>query len=321
MGRAIRHPAAHSATASLAVRPPAAYQEYFMKLSLAAKFNIVFLTVFGIGFLGAGAATNYLLQQNAREETLDNARVLMEAAIAARSYTAAQIVPLLEVRLKYEFLPQSIPSFAATEHLNHLLKSHPDFSYKEATLNPTNLRDRASDWEADLVNQLRAKPTLTELVGERATTIGPALYVARPLQIKNAECLRCHSVPDAAPKTMLDIYGRNNGFGWKHMEIIGAQVVSVPMEVPLHRASVMLRAYLLSMLGIFVFLFVTLNIMVHVLVTGRITRMSRLADQVSLGEFNAEEFEVKGSDELAALARSFGRMRASLVSAMKMLDD
>ncbi|WP_306392247.1 Tll0287-like domain-containing protein [Telluria beijingensis] len=292
-----------------------------MKLSIAAKFNIVFLTIFAIGFGAASAVTNYLLQENAREETLESARVLMQSALAARSYTSGQVVPLLETRLKYEFVPQSIPSYAATEQLSHLLKQYPDFSYKEATLNPTNPRDRASDWEADLVNTLRAKPDLKELVGERVTSVGPALYVARPLQIKDAACLRCHSVPDAAPKTMLDIYGRNNGFGWKHMEIVGAQVVSVPMEVPLRRASAMLQTYMLSMLGIFVFLFIALNIMVHVFVTRRITRMSRLADQVSLGEFSQEEFDVRGNDELSALARSFARMRSSLASAMKMLDE
>jgi HAMP domain-containing protein/muconolactone delta-isomerase len=292
-----------------------------MRMSLAAKFNVVFLTIFAVGFVGAGAVTNHLLQENARAETLQQARVLMQAALAARTYTSAQIVPLLETRLKYEFLPQSVPSFAATEHLHQLLKSYPDFSYKEATLNPTNLRDRASDWEADLVNTLRAKPATAELVGQRDTSVGPALYIARPLQIKNAACLRCHSVPDAAPKTMTDIYGRNNGFGWKHNEIIGAQVVSVPMAVPLQRASTMLRTYMLSMLGIFVFLFVALNVMVHIFVTRRITQMSRLADQVSLGKFDAEEFDAKGNDELSALARSFARMRTSLASAMKMLEE
>src|SRR5450830_373826 len=125
-----------------------------MKMSLAAKFNVVFLAIFGVGFVAASVVTNYLLQDNAREETLQSARVLMQAATAARAYTTGQIVPLLQTRLKYEFLPQSVPSYAATEHLNTLLKSYPEFSYKEATLNPTNLRDRASDWEADLVNNL-----------------------------------------------------------------------------------------------------------------------------------------------------------------------
>jgi len=292
-----------------------------MKLSLAAKFNIVFVTIFGVGFVAASAVTDYLLRQDAREETLQTARMLMEAASAARSYTSNQILPLLETQLQTAFLPQSIPSYAATENLNQLIKSHPDFSYKEATLNPTNPRDRAADWEADVVNTLRAKPALKELVGERVTATGPVLYVARPLQITNGACLSCHSVPNNAPKTMIDIYGPNNGFGWKLMEIIGAQVVSVPMDVPLQRAKIILRTYMLSMLGIFVFLFIALNVMVHLFVTRRIVQMSRLADQVSLGKFSAEELDVKGNDELSMLARSFSRMRTSLASAMKMLDE
>ncbi|MFT5532210.1 MAG: HAMP domain-containing protein [Burkholderiaceae bacterium] len=292
-----------------------------MKLSLATKFNIVFIIIFTVGFAAASLIANMLLKNNAREETLESARMLMQSASAARSYTSKQIAPLLQSHMKFEFLPQSVPSYSATEHLNTLLKSNPDFSYKEATLNPTNPRDRASDWEADLVNALRDKPTTLELVGERMTTIGPALYIARPLQIKDGACLVCHSVPDAAPKTMLDIYGRNNGFGWKLNEIVGAQVVSVPMAVPLQRANVMLQTYMLSMLGVFVFLFIALNVMVHLFVTRRITRMATLADQVSLGQFDADEFNVKGNDELSALARSFVRMRTSLASAMKMLDE
>jgi protein-histidine pros-kinase len=93
------------------------------------------------------------------------------------------------------------------------------------------------------------------------------------------------------------------------------------MDVPLRRASAMLQTYMLSMLAIFAFLFVALNVMVHYFVTRRITRMSRLADEISLGKFNDEQFEVKGSDELSTLARSFARMRASLASAMKMLEE
>lgn len=143
-----------------------------MKLSTAAKFNAVFLSIFALGFGAASVVTNYLLQQNAREETLERACVLMQSALAARSYTSAQIVPLLQTRLKHEFVPQLIPSFAATEQLSHLLKQHPDFTYKEATLNPTNLRDRAADWEAYLVNTLRARTDPKELVGERAIRKG-----------------------------------------------------------------------------------------------------------------------------------------------------
>jgi HAMP domain-containing protein len=292
-----------------------------MKLSLAAKFNIVFVSIFVVGFVAATAIAHFLLKENAREETLDKARVLMHSALAARGYTSSQIAPLLKTQLKYEFLPQSVPSYSATEHLNSLLKTYPDFSYKEATLNPTNPRDRASDWEADVVNKLRQASATTEHIGERLTPTGPSLYIARPLRITDPACLSCHSVPDAAPKTMLDIYGRNNGFGWKLNEVIGAQVVSVPMSVPLQRANDMLKTFMLSMLGVFAFLFVSLNVMVHLFVTRRITQMSALADQISMGKFDAAEFNVAGNDELSVLAQSFGRMRTSLATAMNMLEE
>jgi protein-histidine pros-kinase len=120
---------------------------------------------------------------------------------------------------------------------------------------------------------------------------------------------------------MLDIYGRNNGFGWKLNEVIGAQVVSVPMSVPLQRANDMLKTFMLSMLGVFAFLFVSLNVMVHLFVTRRITQMSALADQISMGKFDAAEFNVAGNDELSVLAQSFGRMRTSLATAMNMLEE
>ena len=294
--------------------------ENTMKFSLATKFNLVFITIFSIGFAASSVMTNYLLQDNAREESLHSARLLLQSASATRLYTTNRILPILQTRLEDEFLPQSVPSYAATEHLNQLLKSYPDFTYKEATLNPTNPRDRASDWEADLVSTFRAQPTLTELVGDRISASGPALYIAKPLQIKDAACLRCHSTPDAAPQSMRNIYGISNGFGWKHMEIVGAQVVSVPMDVSLRRANKILHTYMLSMLGIFLFLFVALNLMVHFFVTRRITQMSRLADKVSMGEFEDEKLNVQGNDELSTLAQSFSRMQTSLASAIKMLE-
>lgn len=291
-----------------------------MKLSIATKFNLVVLTIFAIGIGAAGFMANKLLAESAREETLQNARLLMESAKAVRTYTSKQIVPLLETQLKYEFHPQSVPSYSAVENFNYVMKAFPDFSYKEATLNPTNLRDRATDWEADIVNKLRSDTNLQEYFGERDTPTGRYLYLARPLQIKDAACLACHSTADAAPKTMLDKYGPNNGFGWQLNEVVGAQVISVPMSVPLARADAIFKTFMLSLLGVFGFVFISLNIMMHVFVTRRIRRLAQVADQVSMGKFDVDEIVDDGRDEISTLAQSFGRMRTSLSSALKMLD-
>ncbi len=113
-----------------------------MRLSLSVKFNLVFLGIFAAGFVCAGWVANDLLQRAAVEETVQNARVLMEAASASQNYTATQITPLLETQLKYSFVPQSVPAFSAVETLMSLERHLSGYSYRSTMLNPTNPRDR-----------------------------------------------------------------------------------------------------------------------------------------------------------------------------------
>ncbi len=289
-------------------------------MKLIWKFNLVLLGIFALGFAVAGYISYRALQQNAREEILQNARLMMEAALATRNYTASQVKPLLDTQMRYKFLPQTVPAFAATEQFNELRKKHPDYTYKEATLNPTNLRDRASDWEADVVNNFRAGAFNTELVGERDTPTGRALYLSRPIQIKSAACLECHSTVDAAPKTMIDLYGPANGFGWRMDEVIGAQIVSVPMAVPIERANKTFTAFMGSLAAVFVAIFVLLNVMLYTMVIRRVTTLAGQADKVSLGDLDAGEFKTRSRDEIGVLTEAMGRMKASLVQAMKMLE-
>jgi len=289
-------------------------------MKLLVKFNLIFVSVVVVGIAVSGWIARDLLQANAREETLNNARLLMENALAVRGYTSGQITKLLETQMKYEFLPQAVPSYSATEVQNKVHAKYPDFAYKEATLNPTNPRDRASGWEIDIVGQFRNSAELKEFVGQRDTPVGPSLYVARPLQIKDGACLLCHSSVEAAPKTMVDKYGPANGFGWQLNEVIGAQIVSVPMAVPLARAERSFNVFISALLAVFVFGGVVLNLMIWLVVVRPVTRLSQLADRVSQGDLNAPEFASSGGDEIAVLATSFARMRASVVQAMKMLE-
>ncbi|HXR55320.1 MAG TPA: DUF3365 domain-containing protein [Casimicrobiaceae bacterium] len=289
-------------------------------MKLIWKFNLVLLGIFVLGFAIAGYVSYRVLQANAREEIVQNARLMMEAALSSRTYTNTQVKPLLETQLKYAFLPQTVPAYAATEMFNEMRKTHPDYGYKEATLNPTNPRDRASDWEADIVNAFRQSKDNVEMVGERDTPTGRALYLARPIQVTSAACLVCHSTIEVAPKTMVDLYGPANGFGWKMNEVIGAQVVSVPMSVPIRRADQTFRTFMLSLAGVFVVTFVLLNVMLHMMVIRRVTRLSGIADQVSLGNLDAGEFRTRSRDEIGVLTEALGRMKVSLVQAMKMLE-
>ena len=291
-------------------------------MKLIVKFNLVFFVVFLLGLAAAGYVSNQLLQKNARDEIVLNARLVMESALATRTYTSTQVGPLLQTQMKYSFLPQSVPAYAATEVFNGLRKTFPEYSYKEATLNPTNPRNRANDWEADIVNQFRGALDKPEVVGERDTPMGRSFYIARPMQIKAEACLYCHSTVDAAPKTLVDKYGPANGFGWKVNEVIGAQIVSVPTEVPIARADAAFKTFMVSLTVVFAFIFIALNLMLWYMVIRPVTQLSRLADQVSQGDnMDAPDFVVKSRDEIGVLTQSFNRMKKSLVQAMKMLDD
>jgi HAMP domain-containing protein len=289
-------------------------------MKLMVKFNLVFLAVFVLGLLVAGRISYDLLQRNARDEILQNARIMMESALAQRAYTSSQIKPLLDNQMKYTFLPQSVPAYAATETFNALRVRFPEYSYKEATLNPSNPRNRATDWESDIIRQFREGRVKDEVVGERDTPTGRSLYMARPIQIKSEACLNCHSTVDAAPRTLIDRYGSANGFGWQMNEIIGAQMVSVPTDVPLARATTAFKTFMLSLTAVFGFIFLALNLMLSTIVIRPVTRLASMADQVSLGQSDVPEFTVSTRDEIGELAASFGRMRKSLAKAMSMLD-
>ena len=289
-------------------------------MKLLVKFNILYVVVIAVGVGACSLIARNLLQNNAQEEVLNNARLLMDKANAVRSYTSGQITKLLETQMKYEFLPQSVPSYSATEVLTTLKAKYPQFLYKEATLNPTNPRDRAVGWEVDVVSQFRSNAEMKEFVGQRDTPAGRALYVARPLRIVDAACLRCHSSIDAAPKTMVDKYGPANGFGWQLNEVIGAQIVSVPLDVALQRAERSFGVFIGSLVGVFVIVGIVLNLMIWQVIVRPVTRLSELADRVSQGDLAAPEFKIGSRDEIGVLAESFARLRTSIVQAMKMLE-
>lgn len=289
-------------------------------MGLRAKFNLVFVTVFLFGLAATGLILDGLLQRHARLEVLQQARILLEAADAVRDYTADEVAPLVTKLNLDAFQPAAVPGFAARLNLRRLSKKYPNYAYKEAALNPTNPIDRASDWEADIVQTFRSAPSRKELIAQRNTPTGQSLVLARPITIRDPQCLTCHSVPANAPASLISKYGSANGFGWQLNETIGAQIVSVPMALPQSRADAALTVIMSILAVVFIVILILLNVLLHYVVIRPVVRMSRIATAVSLGEADVEEYERKGRDEIAALSAAFNRMRRSLQSAMKMLE-
>jgi HAMP domain-containing protein len=288
-------------------------------MGLRAKFNLVILAAFAVGFLIAAIVLNRVFIDNAREQVLQNARIMMTAANAIRTYTAEELVPLLPKERDGKFVPETVPAYAAQKNFKTVQTAFAGFTYREPALNPTNPSDRAQDWEADIIGMFRNDAARNEVVIERDTPLGPTLHLARPIAIRDPTCLTCHSTPTAAPAALAQSYGTANGFGWKLNETIGAQVLSVPMAVPLKLARDAYKTFLVILVAVFAIVCVVLNLLLHYLVIAPVRRVSAMANAVSLGEEGVESYIKPGNDEISSLSVSFNRMRESLKHAMDMI--
>lgn len=287
-------------------------------MTLFVRFNLIL----GACFILVGGALTYacaqLLDTAARAQLIQQASLMLDSAVATREYTAEEILPLLDAAMKIDFPPQSVPFYAATQNFLKVHARHPEYAYKEATLNPTNLRDRATDWEADLIQQFRNNPQTHELVGERDNPMGRTVYMARPIRVE-PQCLTCHSTALAAPATLVARYGSANGFGWQPNEIVGAQVVSVPVQAASRTSQHSLRDLSLAISAACLLMWAVANGVLYRLVLSPLRRMTQTADRLSRGETAAEPFPARGPREIAALSRAFERLRISLEKTLKRL--
>jgi methyl-accepting chemotaxis protein len=170
-----------------------------------------------------------------------------------------------------------------------------------------------------VINYFRNHPDEKQLVGERPTATGSALYLAHPIAA-DPGCLECHGLPSDAPRTLIAAYGSSNGFGWHPKEVIGAQIVSVPMSVTekiANRASHTLLSYLMIT---FVLTMLVIDAGLYWMVILPLRKLSVAADVISKGDLTRPEFVRTGQDEIAMVAGSFNRMYFSLRKAMQLLE-
>jgi protein-histidine pros-kinase len=291
-------------------------------MKLLSKFNLMLVALFGIGSVLIALAANQFLMRNARAQVVQQAELMIESARSTRQYTSDDLAPVLDAFSEHDnrFVPESIPFYAATVTFNYLRKQYPEYSYKEAALNPTNLRDRAVDWEADLIGYFRNHTDEKELVGERDTPSGRMLYIARPITTEQA-CMECHRLASEAPPGMVKAYGSVNGFGWHSNETIAAQIVSVPMAVPIQIARTAFHTLVIYLIVGCLISLAAIDAAVVFFVIRPVRKLSAMADRISTGDMSLQELPVRGGDEIADLTASFNRMFVSLQKAFRMLND
>ena len=292
-------------------------------MKIGTKVNIILIMLFIGGALISGIALSNVLQTKAENEVSSKAQILMQMATSVREYTNQRVQPLLEPKLDTEeqFVAEAVPQFATREVFEYFRKNkeYGNFLYKDSALNPTNFRDKADDFEAEIIKKFRQQPSLPSTSGFRTLFGENLFYYARPFAITKESCLRCHNTPEEAPKSQLTTYG-NNGFGWKLNQIVATQIVYVPAQSILsnaHHSWVLIMGILAI---IFTITLVVMNQLLKKTVLQRIKRIATVAEQVSVGDMDAN-FGKQSKDEIGTLTEAFNRMKYSLEIALNMLNN
>ena len=294
----------------------------FTKLKLRLKFTLILGLTFLGGIIISSAILSETYYQNAQKEVNNKTLILLSTINAVKDYTNTNIEPLLDNKLKTSptFIPETLPFFAAREIFESFRqqKKYQNFLYKEAALNPTNLRDKADSFESNLIERFRQDLNLKQLEGLRTIRGQELLYISRPLAVTQQSCLQCHSTPEAAPKSQLDSYGSENGFGWKLNSIIAAQTIYVPVREVFNIYRQQFFLAMVNCIVIFALITVLIDWLLKKTVIQPITPMAKLAQEISKDEIHSEpsvelNFRklnkvARRSDELGQLARVFQLM-------------
>ena len=120
---------------------------------------------------------------------------------------------------------------------------------------------------------------------------------------------------------MVKLYGEANGFGWQLNEIVGAQIISVPMSVPIQHFHETFERFLIIITGVFITFLIVVNLLLKFIVTNPVNQMAIQTDDISTGNMELAEFDETGNNEITRLGISFNRMRRSLDKSMQMLGE
>lgn len=286
-------------------------------MKIQTRLSLGILAIFFCGWLISGLTIYMVEQRQARQDTVLSAEMLMSTAIAARRYTLEEVEPLWRYTDGENYMPQTVPSYAAQRIFALLRDQYPGYAYVEKALNPTNLKDLPEAWQVEIIQAFIENPELEKITGERITKAGgDILYVAQPIKIRKESCLQCHSTPDVAPQSLLNTYGSSNGFGWQLNEIIGSRLITVPVSISQKQSQEAFTSYLILIASIFLVAYITVSLIVKRWIMSPLDSISHLVEQISLHRVENSQLPEEKSDELGTLSKSINRLLISLQKAL-----
>ncbi|MBK8026277.1 MAG: DUF3365 domain-containing protein [Chloroflexi bacterium] len=280
------------------------------QMNLRTRFTLIISIIFVAAFIAAWAIFTQVLQRQAEDEIRTRSMALMDLLGAVRTYTSEHVNPLLvdDLDVQPNFIPETVPAYSAQTVFDSFrsARTYSGSLYKEAALNPTNLDDIATDFEAAMIASFAADPSQLELSGFTTVDDDLLFYNARPLAVTTETCLRCHGDPAAAPASLINTYGSANGFGWQLGEVVAIRMLYVPAEEVFSQRQQALGLVMGILVVVFVVVVVAINVVLRRTVVRPVIQIARLANLIITDRLTLDSPEVDTVRTIARRSDEFG---------------
>lgn len=198
------------------------------------------------------------------------------------------------------------PALAQREFSEAVAQSAAEARFRITSDNWMNPANKPDSFEAEAIATIKNRK-LDEYIEVQD---GYYRYARRIVHTES--CITCHGDPAAAPRDVVERYGTERGYGYKVGDVAGVISVTLPTKPLLAAALGVLGPV---ELGLVVLAFVILYLFMHYGVVKPIRKLTRDAEQISLGkpiELDANAFYQSTRSEVGQLTLAIARLRASM---------
>lgn len=282
--------------------------------------SIIVMGILGlIAIIIIGITSYKLSTRNAIAEARIKSDIILNYAMATKNYMKEVQKPLVKELIEADrFYPELMSGFVSARGTFELFnKQYPGYIFKQATIDPLNLYNKADETERQLIAEFQSNPSLKS-IEKHLIRDGEEYYsFAQPVRVDSKGCLRCHGDPSDAPKDQIEIYGDENGYNWKMNDTVAAFMIYIPTADAIASAKTLsMTLMVVSAVGILIIL-IAIWIFLDRTVVLPIVQLAERTESFSLGENLNEPISIKSKDEIGTLAHAIERLRISLSKLLK----
>ncbi|HEB68738.1 MAG TPA: DUF3365 domain-containing protein [Desulfobulbus sp.] len=203
-------------------------------IGLQSRFLLGLACIF-ICFCVVVTTLLYLYEKKRLEnEIYYQTELIMAAVESTRAYVRDVLRPKMYETLGHEtfILEAMSTSYISRVVMERFQETLPSFEYRRVAINAMNPDFEADALEREKIQYFTENPAMNDWHGI-VKLKDQALYMRfRPVRF-TTRCFRCHGDPADAPRTIIDLYGKEHGFNQKPDVVSGVISVGVPVNAGL----------------------------------------------------------------------------------------